>query len=141
MCMKSMQKWYNADTGLLMLRVATGLVFLYHGWVKLQGIEGTGMFFGSLGIPLPALMAWVVALVEFVGGIALLTGVYSRIAAKLLAVTMIVALLTAHIDGPWKSAELPLVLLGSMLAIAMGGPGAYVAMKKDCTCLGWCRKA
>lgn len=136
--MQNMQKWYNRDTGLLLLRLAVGIVFVYHGWGKLQGIDGVATFFGSLGIPAAALMAWVVALVEFFGGLAVLTGIYCRVGAKLLAVVMLVALLTAHAGGPWSAAELPLVLLGATLALAMGGAGSFVVMKKDCECNGCC---
>lgn len=134
--MQNMQKWYNRDMGLLLLRVTVGVVFVYHGWAKLNGIEGTGQFFNSLGIPLSGLMAWVVALVEFLGGLSLIFGIYSRVAAKLLFVDMLVALLLAHVGGPWLKAELPLVLLGATAAIAMGGAGSWVVMKKDCECSG-----
>lgn len=129
---ESMRNW-----GLILLRVAIAAVFIYHGWGKLHSIEQTAGFFGKSGIPFAGFFAWVVALVEFFGGIAVLLGVYIRFAAKLLGVVMIVALLTAHLGGPWKSAELPIALLGGLCALVGIGGGKWQVMKKEC--LPWCK--
>lgn len=129
---ESMRNW-----GLLFLRIAVGIIFIYHGWGKLNGIEQTAGFFDKTGIPFAGFMAWVVALVEFLGGIAVLLGVFTRLAAKLLAIVMIVALLTAHMGGPWKSAELPIALLGGLLALWGIGGGKWQVTKKEC--LPWCK--
>ncbi len=128
---ESMRNW-----GLLFLRIAIAVVFIAHGWAKLQGIEQTVGFFDKSGIPLAGFFAWVVALVEFLGGIAVLLGVYTRLVAKLLIVTMIVALLTVHMGTPWKGAELPIVLLGGSCALLALGAGKWRLMKQEC--LPWC---
>lgn len=112
--------------GLLVLRLAAGVIFLLHGWSKLQGIDGVEGFFGTLGIPLPGFMAWVVALVEFVGGILLIAGLWVRPAAVLLAIVMLVAFSTA------KKFSLPqgdpdLALLAISIALALMGPGRLSA--------------
>ena len=65
------------DLALLLLRIGVGVVFIVAGWGKLTGIEGVQGFFGDLGIPLAGMMAWVVAIVEFVGGLMVLTGLYA----------------------------------------------------------------
>ena len=53
----------TSDLALLLLRVGVGVIFILAGWGKLTGIDGTIEFFGNIGIPLPAVMAWVVAIV------------------------------------------------------------------------------
>lgn len=136
--MKHVSQEQLSSFGLLALRVTIGVIFIYHGWMKLGAIDQTAAFFGSINIPLAGIMAWVVALAEFVGGIAILAGIYTRFAAKLLAIIMIVALLTAHLGGPWKSAELPIALLGGLLAIATIGGGNWQCCAKS-ECMKWCK--
>jgi putative oxidoreductase len=87
--------------GLLSLRTVVGLVFVVHGTHKLFGfgLAGTAGFLGGLGIPLPTVAAAGVIAVELLGGLALLPGAGTRIAATLLAVDMLVAMLTVHPRG------------------------------------------
>lgn len=115
---------YNG-IALLLLRVGVGLVFIVAGWGKLTGIEGVQGFFGNLGIPLPALMAWVVAIVEFFGGLMVLLGAWARIPNLLLAFIMVVALLTTKLDGDFSSARVDLLLLFMTTALAILGSGKY----------------
>lgn len=109
----------------LLLRIGVGIIFIVAGWGKLTGIEGVQGFFGDLGIPLPGLMAWVVAIVEFFGGLMVLLGAYIRIPALLLAFTMIVALLTTKLGGEFGAARLDLMLLLTTLALFFLGSGKY----------------
>lgn len=125
-----------AAVGLLALRIAVGVIFINHGWMKLQDMEMTTKFFESLNIPLAGFAAWVVALVEFVGGIAVLLGIYTKEVAKLLVINMIVALLVAHISGPFARAELAIALLGGSLALSGLGAGPWRLIKKESCCLG-----
>ena len=67
--------------GIALIRVVVGITFFMHGFQKsfemgLGGVEG---FFGMLGIPAPALAALVVSVVELVGGLALVLGVFTRV--------------------------------------------------------------
>ncbi len=124
----------KAQWGLLALRLAAGIVFVYHGWLKLGNMETTVMFFNSLGLPVAGFFAWLVALVEFVGGIALILGVFTSMVAVILAINMIVALLLAHTKMPYQSAELPIMLLASMLALKALGAGKWALMQKDAGC-------
>jgi len=79
---------------LAILRIVLGIAMLLHGWSKLSGgVGGVAGFFGSLGIPAPALMAWVVTIVELVGGILLIAGFLSQIAGILVALNMLGAIL------------------------------------------------
>ncbi len=115
----------NKDIALLLLRIGVGVIFIVAGWGKLTGIEGVQGFFGNLGIPLPALMAWVVALVEFVGGIMVLAGAYIRIPAILLAIVMVVAIITTKIGQEFTAYRLDMMLLLVNAALALMGAGKY----------------
>ncbi len=127
--------------GLLALRVAVGVVFIYHGWTKLIGMEGVVGMMVSIGLPVPLFWAWLVALVEFVGGIALILGLCTRTVAVLLAIDMVVALLAVHTKMPYKAAELPIMLLGATIALYTTGAGKFALMGRksgDCMCDGAC---
>lgn len=115
----------TSDLALLLLRIGVGVIFIVAGWGKLTGIEGTIQFFGNIGIPLPAVMAWVVAIVEFVGGIMVLLGAYAKIPYLLLAVIMAVALFTTKLGGEFSAARLDIMLLLTSLALFFLGSGAY----------------
>ncbi len=118
---------------LLVMRLYWGWSFFQTGKGKLLHHADTTDFFQSLGIPLPALNAWVAGAVECVGGLFLLAGFASRPTAIPLAVTMIVAYLTADVAAlknifsePDKFTEAApfLFLLTAVLVLAFG-PGAF----------------
>jgi putative oxidoreductase len=115
------------DVAPLLLRIGVGLIFIYAGWGKLTGIEGTQQFFGNIGIPLAGIMAWVVAIVEFVGGIMVLVGFRIQIPALLLAFIMVVAIFTTKLGGEdvFRAMRLDLLLLLTSLALVIMGSGKY----------------
>ena len=122
------------NLGLLLLRVFPGLVFTYHGAQKLfgafggGGLSGTAQFFESIGIPFASANALLAGGTEFFGGLALLTGVASRIASLPLVFTMLVAMVTVHGSAFAASKggmEYPLTLAGVTAAVALLGPGRY----------------
>lgn len=76
-------------------RLALGWVFVQSGWGKLHNLENVIEYFSSLGIPAPHLQAPFVAGVELVGGLFILGGLFTRFVSVPLAITMVVALLTA----------------------------------------------
>ncbi|TDC37190.1 DoxX family protein [Micromonospora sp. KC213] len=86
------------DVVILLARVGIGIVFFAHGWQKLvtNGIDGTAAFFDQAGVPLPTLSAWFAALVELIGGAALIVGAGLPVVGLLLAVTMAGAFLFVH---------------------------------------------
>lgn len=113
------------------LRILVGVVFLAHGWQKLQGIDGVVGYFGSLGIPAAFVMTWVVTLIETIGGLALIFGLGTRYAAALLAIEMIVTTLLVKVNvgliaprGGGAGAELDLALLAGCVALLLLGSGA-----------------
>lgn len=118
----------STTVGLLPLRLMVGLVFVMHGGQKLFvfGYSGTTGAMANMGIPLPAVSAAVVMAVEFLGGIALITGYFGRWAAFLLACDMLVATLAVRISGGFfapKGAEYEMVLFAAALTLALIGPG------------------
>jgi putative oxidoreductase len=114
--------------GIAVLRIAVGIVFLAHGGQKLfmVGFGGVAGFLGQLGIPAPMLAAVIVTLVEFLGGLALLLGLFTRWAAIPLALNMVVAILTVHLPGGFflpDGYEYALTLLAANVALALLGSG------------------
>ncbi|HVU05523.1 MAG TPA: DoxX family protein [Polyangiaceae bacterium] len=85
----------QSGVALLLGRLAVGLLFLSTGWGKVHNIPKVTMFFEQLGIPAPGFHAVLVGWTELLGGAALVVGLCSRLAAVPLAVSMVVALVTA----------------------------------------------
>src|SRR5262245_31512731 len=89
---------------LLPLRLVVGIGFLLHGLAKL--IRGPAMFgslLESIGAPYPGLTAWMVTLVEVLGGVLLIIGLFVVLASIPLIISMLVALFTIHIHYGFSS--------------------------------------
>jgi putative oxidoreductase len=116
---------------LLIARVVLGIIFLAHGLDKFNvGVNTVGLQFEKIGIPLPVLMAWVVTLVETIGGIGLIVGIGSRIAAILLSIIMVVGIITVKLKIGLLSKTVPgyelnLALIVALLFPMIYGPGKY----------------
>ena len=141
------------DIGLLMIRLAAGASLIAHGYPKLFGGDGktppqllTDLFgpnfpkavqeggpqafaghLRQMGVPYPELGAYLSGVTELGGGLALLTGTMTRLAALAVAVNMTVAISKAH----WKNGlsgeggfEYPVQLLAESAALFFAGPGA-----------------
>ena len=80
---------------LLAVRLYWGFQFAQTGWGKLHNLAKITGFFASLNIPFPGFTAPFVSTLEFVGGILLMLGLFSRPIALLLACNMFVAYWTA----------------------------------------------
>lgn len=116
--------------GLTILRVVVGVVFVVHGGQKLFmfGFHNVAGMFEHMGIPLPAVTSAVVILVEFLGGLLLLLGIFTRWAALVIAIDMAGAIVLIHAkNGFYNQAggfEYPLTLLAASICLALAGPGA-----------------
>ncbi len=124
------------------LRLMIGFGFLYHGVPKLFTAQGHEMFLGMLqniGVPAAGLAAWLVGIVEVLGGLALIAGAFVSIASVLLIIDMLVALFTVHLPagfsfmhvtgmtdaGPqfgMPGYEVPLLYIAALLALFLRGP-------------------
>lgn len=127
---KHCRRWSNKHSGQLILRVVLGTFFLSHGVLKFQAMtESTIPFFASIGFP--AFLAYFVAGVEVVGGIALILGIFTCLFGTLLAVIQLVAIykVTARIPSPSLLISfamgygMNLVLAAAALSVAFTGPG------------------
>jgi putative oxidoreductase len=112
--------------GLLLLRVALGVIFVYHGYPKLFGHTRDAMqSFAHLGFP--GYFAYIAGVIEFFCGCMLIAGLFTRLAGLLLAAEMVVGLSGAHkiITNPMAvgNYELPLVLAAATFALATVGAG------------------
>lgn len=94
--------------GPLIARITVGYVFMLTGWGKLQNLDRVTEYFGSLGIPAPHILTPFVSGLECFGGLFLILGLLTRISAGGLAVTMIVAIITAK----WAEVDSLHTLLG-----------------------------
>jgi putative oxidoreductase len=119
----------RAELALAVLRVAVGGIFLAHGWQKVFGFGHagvTGMLTG-MHVPLPAVAAAGLMALEFLGGIAVILGVFTRPIAALFVCDMVGAIMLAKSDAGFfapKGWEFELLLLVGSLALALGGAGA-----------------
>ncbi|SDK28421.1 putative oxidoreductase [Actinopolyspora mzabensis] len=111
------------DLALLLGRVVLGAVFIVHGLQKLTqwGVSGTADTFAGMGIPAPGVSAWFAALVETLGGIALILGIALPLAGVLLALNMLGALFFVHLSQGFSGYEYVLVLAAAALALGFSG--------------------
>jgi putative oxidoreductase len=114
------------EIGALILRVTLGVLFLIHGIVKFQGgIENIVGWFDSIG--LPGFMAYGVALIEIIGGIALIIGLATKFISALFALLMIGATLKVKLsvgllgNGQMAGYELDLAFLAIALYLVING--------------------
>jgi len=117
-----------ASLGILAGRILLSIMFIVAGYGKLTAIAGTAGWFASIGLPVPTVTAVVVGLVELVGGIAILVGYQTRIAALVLAAFTVAATLIAHTDLADQVQQLffmkNLSFTGGFLVLAAAGAGA-----------------
>jgi len=113
----------NEKLGLLVLRVTLGAIFLVHGIQKLSNMEGTIGFFTMIGFS--AFWAWLVAIVETAGGVAMILGISTRFVASLFAIISLVAITVVKTGKGFGAMELDLALLGLALGIGLLGCGKW----------------
>jgi putative oxidoreductase len=137
--MADVSKW-TTDASLLILRIATGAIFLPHGYSKCFGSGGPSAFAADLpGYHIPAFLGYLAAYAEFFGAILLIAGLLTRLDALLLAGTMFVAVFVVQLPDAlrdpdaaghrfaavMRAVELPLALLAAAVALLLLGPGRW----------------
>ena len=121
----------QADLAALLLRVAMGVLFVLHAWMKISVFTpaGTAQYFASIG--LPGVLAYLTIAAELGGGLALIAGVYTRWVSLALVPVMVGAAYFGHASagfffsnagGGW---EYPAFWTVALLVQALLGDGAY----------------
>ena len=120
--------------GPAVLRLVIGAIFVAHGAQKLfglwggPGIEGTTAYFAQLGLAPAGPLAVMVGVVEFAGGLMLMLGTLTPVAALALTVDMLVAIWMVHgahgffLPGGY---EFNLALIGALVSLMLTGPGGF----------------
>lgn len=116
----------------LAVRVIVGVIMIAHGAQKLQaGPANFGQGLAGMGVPLPVLTGYAVTFAELIGGVLLVAGLFSRLAALLLTANLTGAIFLVNIGVGFltppgaasSGVELPLALIAGLLAILLAGPG------------------
>lgn len=118
---KNIEKY--ADIG---IRLVVGLIFALAGYGKLfasPGIAGFSGMLAGIGLPVPTFWAYLVGVIELVGGIMMVAGIFTWVVAPLLAFIMLVAIFTVHTSG-FSDFRYPLLLLVVCLRY-IGTPGYF----------------
>jgi len=121
---------HNRSLGLLLIRIATGLVFLMHGWMKIHSlpmVEGMMMGFG--------LSSWVgifIAYLEVIGGLCLIVGIGTRVFGVVFGIEMLAAIFLTGVDRGYRAHELEIVLMLLSFGVALAGSGIYSLYKMEC---------
>lgn len=118
-CVKS---W--SEVAPFMLRIAAGVIFVLHGWMKFGGMEGVVGMLSSFGVPAAATFAWVIAILEFVGGIALIFGAITHWVSKLLALEMLIAVLLVYFNKGLFDQQ-AFLLFASAFSLMVTGAGKW----------------
>jgi len=115
---------------LTLLRAFLGIVFAYHGLLRLfvpGNLAGSAAYFAELGIPLAQASAFLFGVVEFGGGLLLLAGIFTRWSAFILMLGMAVAFFAFHIKNGLlvgnNGYEFVVLLIGTLLVIVLNGAG------------------
>ncbi|HAB03228.1 MAG TPA: hypothetical protein DCE25_09990 [Pseudomonas sp.] len=122
------------DLFLLLARLLLMVLFVLSGWAKLTSFEATVGYMTSLGAPAPMLAAAIAVLMEFIVGILLVLGFYTRPLALIFALFVLGTALLGHqywnMVDPERAANMTqflknLSICGGLLALAVSGPGRF----------------
>ncbi len=120
-----------SDVGPLVLRLALGAIFFYHGYDKIfvKGIPAITGFMTSLGLPLPMLMAYLVSYGELISGILLIVGFLTYWVAIIDIIIALVAFFTVHAAKGFAISgggyEFIMLIFAASVAILISGAGKY----------------
>jgi putative oxidoreductase len=127
----------------LPLRLIVGYGFIEHGYAKLaRGPEAFAGILQALGMPLAPWLAWTTILIEVLGGLAVLVGLFVPLASIPMAAVLVVAIVTVHLPNGFSSIKLQsvtaagahfgqpgyetdLLYLAALAALVLGGTGPF----------------
>ncbi|MAF34273.1 hypothetical protein CMO91_00335 [Candidatus Woesearchaeota archaeon] len=105
------------DYAIIPLRLVLAAIFLFAGINKALSLSGTAEMFAGMGIPVPVVFAFIVMILEIVGGLCLLLGLFTRYASLWLTVIMIVAIALVG----WKQLLVPVTRMNFFMLLAVLG--------------------
>lgn len=115
-------------------RIFLAVLFVVAGWGKLTGFEGAVGYIASNGLPVPQLVTALTILVELGGGVLLILGLFSRLAAFIMAGFTLLTIVIVHHFWTMADAEMQmnqlmamknLAIAGGLLMVTAFGPGAW----------------
>lgn len=127
---KTSKYFYDSSVGVFIIRLVVGFIFITEGWSKFQNLSGTSHFMVHLG--LPAWMALFIAMVELVGGVALILGIFTRIFGVVFGIEMLFVIFLTGWSRGIGSHNLELVLAAASFGIAFIGSGKYALFPMEC---------
>lgn len=113
----------------LLARLVIGVVLIAHGYQKLfeNGMDAAGQSFAQMGVPAAGIAVWVAALIELIGGILMILGLFQLVVGVLITINMLGAFFIVHIsNGVFvtnNGFELVLTIAALALMIATFGSG------------------
>lgn len=112
-----------SGVGILAVRLALGIIMLYHGWPKLKNLKNTSISFGAMGFKPGIFWAPIVAIVEFFGGLALIFGIFVQAVAALLTIQFLTIIIWKTLKRQsFAEKEIDLLILAvSFLLLTQGG--------------------
>lgn len=127
------------DGMLLLARILLMILFVIFGWSKLTAFSGTASYMASTGLPLPTLSAAIAVIMEFVVGVAIVLGFYTRPLALVLGFYTLAAAIIGHqfwnMDDPERIGAMinfykNVSIAGGLLLLCITGPGRYSLDRK-----------
>ncbi|MBK8455991.1 MAG: DoxX family protein [Phyllobacteriaceae bacterium] len=119
----------NTNVTLLVARILLVILFLLSAFGMASSPAGVAGYFGSLGMPMPGVMVWLVVALKLVAGLAVLVGWNTRYASYALAAFSVGAALIGHNNIADQNEMTQLLkdfaIAGGFLALSVAGPGAY----------------
>lgn len=117
---------HTANAGLALLRIFAGISIAFaHGLAKLPPSEGLISSTRNLGFPAPTLFAWAAGMSEFLGGIFLAFGLFTRLSSFFIACTMLTAIVGVHGADPYQKKELAFMYFFFAIAFMIKGSGDW----------------
>lgn len=116
-----------SQLALMALRFGVGVIFLTHGWPKIKNLRSTAKNFNAMGFKPGIIWGSIVATTEFLGGIFIMLGLFTQLAAFFLAIIMLTAMIWRIIkkQGLTGGYEFDLILFLAAIILWTHGAGAF----------------